>query len=126
MTEAEIDLILRDTRHGINCPVSGDLDAAVRDAIKAGFDIGRREAATPSPKPPPRECKPMPAVTEDGWSEWTHPLEPYFMQCCDCGLVHEAEFRIVKDKVYKPDGSFDAIPTSDPTLEVIFRMRREQ
>lgn len=30
----------------------------------------------------------------DGWSEWVHPLKPYRMACCDCGLVHELEFRI--------------------------------
>lgn len=31
---------------------------------------------------------------EDGWSDWIHPLPGYRMACCDCGLVHNFEFRI--------------------------------
>lgn len=31
---------------------------------------------------------------EDGWSDWIHPLPGYKMACCDCGLVHNLEFRI--------------------------------
>ena len=31
---------------------------------------------------------------DDGWSEWIRPLEGYKMACCDCGLVHNVEFRI--------------------------------
>lgn len=72
----------------------------------------------------PTECEPMPAVTEDGWTEWIHPVEPYFMQCCDCGLIHEAEFGITKDKEPKADGTWNATRVSDGSMEVIFRMRR--
>ena len=31
---------------------------------------------------------------EDGWSIWIHPLPGYKMACCDCGLVHDLEFRL--------------------------------
>ena len=31
---------------------------------------------------------------EDGWSDWIHPLPGYKLACCDCGLVHNMEFRI--------------------------------
>lgn len=31
---------------------------------------------------------------DDGWTDWLHPLPGYRMACCDCGLVHEMEFRI--------------------------------
>jgi hypothetical protein len=31
---------------------------------------------------------------EEGWTEWVHPLPGYKMACCDCGLVHNLEFRI--------------------------------
>lgn len=31
---------------------------------------------------------------EDGWSDWVHPLEGYKIACCDCGLIHNMEFRI--------------------------------
>jgi hypothetical protein len=43
MTEAEIALIVQETRYGTDCPVSGDFDAAVRDAILAGYRAGHRD-----------------------------------------------------------------------------------
>ena len=30
----------------------------------------------------------------EGWSDWIHPLSGYRMACCDCGLVHDMQFRI--------------------------------
>ncbi len=33
------------------------------------------------------------APDDDGWSDWIHPLPGYKMACCDCGLVHNMEFR---------------------------------
>jgi hypothetical protein len=45
-------------------------------------------------------------LDEDGWTEWIHPLPGYKFRCCDCGLVHELEFRA------REDG------------EVVFRARR--
>lgn len=33
---------------------------------------------------------------EDGWSRWVQPItKGYRMQCCDCGLVHLVDFRVV-------------------------------
>jgi len=32
--------------------------------------------------------------------EWIQPIKKgYLMACCDCGLVHKMDFRIVKDRV---------------------------
>lgn len=31
---------------------------------------------------------------DDGWSDWIHPLPGYRMACCDCGLVHDMQFRM--------------------------------
>jgi len=31
--------------------------------------------------------------------EWVAPLPGYLMQCCDCGLRHQMEFRIVDGRV---------------------------
>lgn len=32
-----------------------------------------------------------------GFSRWIQPNMPkYLMSCCDCGLVHEMQFRIIK------------------------------
>lgn len=47
--------------------------------------------------------------TEDGWSEWIHPLPGYRFACCDCGLVHEMEL---------------ATETNNPS-RLIFRARRD-
>lgn len=42
------------------------------------------------------DCKPMTAG-RGGWSEWTEPImKGYLMQCCDCGLVHEMQFRALE------------------------------
>lgn len=71
-------------------------------------------------------CTPMPAVTPDGWCEWTRPAPGYRMQCCDCGLVHEVQFNIVTDVQKAPDGALDAQPIDDPRLSIFFRMRREK
>lgn len=33
---------------------------------------------------------------DDGWSEWELPvMEGYRIGCCDCGLVHDMDFKIV-------------------------------
>lgn len=32
----------------------------------------------------------------DGWTAWISPNSNYRMSCCDCGLVHNIKFRVVK------------------------------
>lgn len=33
-------------------------------------------------------------------NEWVEPrMKNYYLKCCDCGLVHRMDFRIVKGKV---------------------------
>lgn len=45
----------------------------------------------------------------DGWSDWQFPdMERYRMGCCDCGLVHDMEFEVVKVTHQYQDGSFDS------------------
>lgn len=42
------------------------------------------------------KCKPMRAG-RGGWTPWVQPvMKGYLMQCCDCGLVHEMEFRTLE------------------------------
>ena len=41
-------------------------------------------------------------VDDNGWTEWISPLhgqgkKNYRVKCCDCGLVHELQFRISRD-----------------------------
>jgi Fe2+ or Zn2+ uptake regulation protein len=36
-------------------------------------------------------------ANRDGWSEWAWPtMKLYRMGCCDCGLVHDIEFKVVR------------------------------
>ena len=66
------------------------------------------------------ECEPM-VAGEDGWSDWVHPVPGYRMQCCDCGLIHEAEFRITE----REDDAPLNVGESDDAV-IIFRMRRHE
>lgn len=31
---------------------------------------------------------------DDGWTDWIRPAAAYRLGCCDCGLVHNIEFRV--------------------------------
>lgn len=57
---------------------------------------------------------------EGDWSEWVCPdPEQYFMKCCDCGLVHEMQFKVVK---YSEGDECDGVDDHD--VRGIFRARR--
>ena len=59
----------------------------------------------------------------DGWSDWVQPHhEKYLMKCCDCGLVHEMQFRAVKDE---PASQFVDVDKQTKAL-VVFRARRRK
>lgn len=43
------------------------------------------------------------AVHPDGWSVWVYPIHGhgdrnYKLACCDCSLVHDVQFRTIKEK----------------------------
>jgi hypothetical protein len=59
------------------------------------------------------------------WSEWVCPdPKGYLMKCCDCGLVHEVEFKVVR---YKSEAEReDCEPVDDPNVQAVFRMRRSE
>ena len=59
------------------------------------------------------------------WSEWVCPdPKNYLMKCCDCGLVHEAEFGVVRYKSETEREDCDMV--DDPNLQAVFRMRRSE
>ena len=61
----------------------------------------------------------------DDWSEWVCPdPKNYLMKCCDCGLVHEAEFAVVRYKSKTERDDCDMV--NDPNLQAVFRMRRSE
>lgn len=78
-----------------------------------------------------REALAQPGFTKhevenaDDWSEWVCPdPKSYLMKCCDCGLVHEAQFKVVR---YKSDAEHeDCDPVDDPNVQAVFRMRRSE
>ncbi len=46
-------------------------------------------------------------VGESGFSRWIRPIERgYRLECCDCSLVHEINFAVVKDVSGKPRATF--------------------
>lgn len=59
---------------------------------------------------------------KDGWSDWTQPHHAkYKLRCCDCGLVHEMQFRIVRNV---RGSKLVSITDRVPGL-VIFKARRD-
>jgi hypothetical protein len=58
----------------------------------------------------------------EDWSEWVCPdPDEYLIKCCDCGLVHEAQFRVAE---YKPTPSEEFVVTNNPDMQTQFRMKR--
>jgi hypothetical protein len=56
----------------------------------------------------------------DAWSEWVCPAPAqYFMKCCDCGLVHEMQFKVAK---YSEGEECEFVEDAD--LQAVFRARR--
>ncbi len=67
------------------------------------------------------QCEPQPAL-EDGWSNWICPKPTgYLMQCCDCELIHEVDFRVVR---YESENSEVYEVVDDPNLQAQMRARR--
>jgi hypothetical protein len=54
------------------------------------------------------------------WSEWVCPKpSQYFMKCCDCGLVHEMQFKVAK---YAEGDECEFVEDAD--TQAVFRARR--
>ena len=67
------------------------------------------------------QCEPQEEV-EDGWCDWVCPKpQGYLMQCCDCELIHEVDFRVVQ---YEPRPSEVYEVVDDPNLQAQMRLRR--
>jgi len=60
-----------------------------------------------------------------GWSEWVYPKpkEKYLFKCCDCGLVHELEFKTFIAEDTKKKGLFNVIELPSQ-IRSMFRARR--
>lgn len=63
---------------------------------------------------------------EDGWSKWIQPnMEEYRMMCCECGLVHDLQFRAaVIEEDFGKYATFKHLDHSE--YLVVFRARRNK
>ena len=67
------------------------------------------------------DCEPQEEV-EDGWCNWVCPKpQGYLMQCCDCELIHEVDFRVVR---YQSEDSEVYEVVDDPNLQAQMRLKR--
>jgi hypothetical protein len=61
-----------------------------------------------------------------GWSEWVcpAPAKNYLFKCCDCGLVHEMQFKAFAETEQKR-GAFRVVDLPWP-IRAMFRARRSR
>ena len=86
------------------------------DQIKADYDALKAQEQ----KPTPTEFYHHVVENEGDWSEWVNPNnDSYMMKCCDCGLVHEMQFKVAK---YSKGDECEFV--NDPDLQPVFRARR--
>jgi len=61
-----------------------------------------------------------------GWSEWVCPThKSYLMKCCDCGLVHELQFKTFAETTQRKNGTFTIVELPWP-VRAMFRGRRQR
>ena len=62
----------------------------------------------------------------DGWTKWVAPkMDGYKMACCDCGLVHDMEFKVVRVRREFRDGQWEEGKELDSNkFRVMFRVKR--
>lgn len=68
----------------------------------------------------------MRAKHRGGWCDWIYPKPAanYLMKCCDCGLVHELQFKAFAEANRKR-GAFEIHELPWP-VRVMFRARRQR
>jgi hypothetical protein len=118
----ECERIMRELASWLGCG-GYNADEFIPSEFEAKIRHGIEHLHPPAaPVQEPVQCEPQPAVTEDGYCEWVCPTPVgYLMQCCDCGLIHEVEFRVAK---YEPRPSEDFVVVDDPDLQCQLRMKR--
>ena len=61
----------------------------------------------------------------DGWTTWIQPvMSGYKMACCDCGLVHDLDFKAVRVKSKNDDGTWNFVELDDGRYRITMRVRR--
>lgn len=64
----------------------------------------------------------------NGWTEWRAPqMLDYRLVCCDCGLTHDFEFKVVaQTRRENNEGDFPSRNPDERNLRVVFRARRNR
>jgi hypothetical protein len=95
---------------------------ALRTAIEQADDLEAWKTSDTAYRPDglPQDFIKHEVDSASDWSEWVCP-DPtqYFMKCCDCGLVHEMQFNVVK---YSAGDKCEDV--DDPYVQAVFRARR--
>lgn len=64
-------------------------------------------------------------ANDDGWSDWQAPLmNGYRMGCCDCGLVHDMEFKVLRVTKENEDGTWEADELDSKEYRVLLKAKR--
>jgi hypothetical protein len=98
------------------------LDKMAENARELGLDYEPWKSSDTAHRPGglPQDFIKHEVANEGDWSEWVNPnSEQYFMKCCDCGLVHEMQFKVAK---YSEGDECEFV--TDANLQAVFRARR--
>ncbi len=61
--------------------------------------------------------------TKRSWTKWINPImKGYLLKCCDCGLVHELDFKVIFAHSYKREKLATEMPKE---FQVMFRAKRK-
>lgn len=64
-------------------------------------------------------------ANDDGWCDWVTPIMTgYRMACCDCGLVHDVQFQVMRVTSKNANGTFEALVVDKDRYRVAMRMKR--
>lgn len=74
-----------------------------------------------------KRLKPERGIDARGYTRWIHPvMDGYKLSCCDCGLVHDMQFRVFEMTSGRRDGSYRARLLPSARYGVRFRARRAE
>jgi hypothetical protein len=111
-------------KHEDGCANDSEGDECNCGADKANAEIDKAITAIKEALAQPEFIK-HEVENADDWSEWVCPdPKNYLMKCCDCGLVHEAQFGVVRYKSETEREDCDIV--DDPNLQAVFRIRRSE
>jgi len=93
---------------------------AIKAALEAKDEPWTQDDMAYRPNGLPQEFIKHEVELPEDWSEWVCPNpDEYFMKCCDCGLVHEVQYRVAR----YGEGDYCEL-VDDKDVQAQFRMRR--